>query len=246
MACPVVDPFAKHFDHSGFDVRFDQRARRPFDDNAAMIEDGETVGEPLGFVHEMRGQHDGLAVRDQPAQALPDQMARLRVQPGGGFVEKQDVGIVHQRAGKGEPPFHAARQLGDLASALCARPANSSSMGTRATMADFLHAEITAVGEQVFVHAEIGIEVVDLRHHADLHPGLACVTRHRNAGQLDAAAVGFDQSQQQSQRRGLARAVRAQQAEAFAAPNRQVEVAYDSVSPYFLLRPRTLSMGRPR
>ena len=64
-----------------------------------MVEDGEAVGEPLGFVHEMRGQHDGLALRDQAPQSLPDQMTRLRVEPGGRLVEEQDIGVVHQRAG---------------------------------------------------------------------------------------------------------------------------------------------------
>jgi len=50
--------------------------------------------------------------------------------------------------------------------------------------------------------------------------------RHRNAGQFDAAAVGFDQPQQQPQGGGLAGAVGAEQAEALAAPHVQVDPAH--------------------
>jgi hypothetical protein len=65
-----------------------------------------------------------------------------------------------------------------------------------------------------------------LRHHADLHARLARVPRHLDAGQFDAAAVGLDQAEQQSERGGLAGAVGAEQAEAFAAPDVQVKTAH--------------------
>ena len=54
-----------------------------------------------------------------------------------------------------------------------ARPANSSSAGMRAADRGVGDAEVAAVDEQVLGDGEIGVEVVELRHHADARARLA-------------------------------------------------------------------------
>jgi hypothetical protein len=50
----------------------------------------------------------------QALQAFPDEVARLRVEPGGGFVEQQQFGVVDQRAGQRQTPLHAAGEGADV------------------------------------------------------------------------------------------------------------------------------------
>ena len=75
-----------------------------------MIHNRETVAQALGFFHEMRGEQQGFAAQHQLAQALPDQVPCLWIKAGGGFIQKQQIGIVDQRTRQCQPPLHAARQ----------------------------------------------------------------------------------------------------------------------------------------
>ena len=78
-----------------------------------MIDHGQPIAQTLGLVHEMRRQQDRLAARQQRLQPLPDQMARLRIEPGGRLVHEDQVGIVDQRPRQRQASLHAARQLAD-------------------------------------------------------------------------------------------------------------------------------------
>jgi hypothetical protein len=84
-----------------------------------------------------------------------------------------------------------------LASALPARPANSSSSPIFGRIAASLHAEVAAIHDQVLGGGEIGVEVVELRHHADLHARLAGPRRHRFADQRDLPESGAVRPRQQ-------------------------------------------------
>jgi hypothetical protein len=58
----------------------------------------------------MRGEQQGLALLREFAQALPDQVARLRVEAGGRLVEEDHIGIVYQRTRQRQTALHAAGQ----------------------------------------------------------------------------------------------------------------------------------------
>jgi hypothetical protein len=45
----------------------------------------------------MRGQHDGAAPRAELAEQGPELPPRLRVEPGGRLVQKQQIGIPGKR-----------------------------------------------------------------------------------------------------------------------------------------------------
>ena len=102
------------------------------------------------------------------------------------------------------------------ASALLSSRANSSSDGTIARHCAALRAEVAAEHQQVFADREIGIEIVELRHDADTRSRHARAAGNRLAAQADRAGVRRGDAEQHAQRGGLARAVRAEQAETFA------------------------------
>src|SRR6185312_14019600 len=97
--------------------------------------------------------------------------------------------------------------------------------------------EIAAVDDQIFAHREIGIEIVHLRHDADAYARLACGFRDRLADELDRAGIGLDQAEAAAQRRRLARAVRSEQREAFAAMDRERQPADDFLVAVALAQP---------
>ena len=80
----------------------DELLGRASGDNAALIDDCNLVAEAVGFFDVMRGQQNsaagGFELEDQVVQFA----AGLGVEAGGGFVEENDLRIVHEREGQGE------------------------------------------------------------------------------------------------------------------------------------------------
>ncbi len=91
----------------------DQFARRTKGDHFAVVHDGHAVAEPFGFVHIVRRQQNGTAHALELFDQIPKLAARLRIEAGGGFVEKQQIGIADQRAGQREPLFLSAGKVAD-------------------------------------------------------------------------------------------------------------------------------------
>ena len=198
-------------------------ARRADRNNAAVIHDRKPVAQPLGLFHEMRGEQQRFATQRQLPQTFPDHMPCLRIEAGGGFVEKQHVGIVDQRARQCQSSFHAARQRLDARIAARRKPGIFKQIRDALFQFCVGDAEIAAIHQQVFAYGEIGIEVVQLRHHAHACTGIARARRYVVIEQGDAAAVGVRQPQQQSQGGGFARAIGAEQAKTFAGHEFEVD-----------------------
>ena len=53
--------------------------RRADIDDAAMVDDRDPVAKSLGFLHQARGQKDGLAALPDTADQIPDRASRLRI-----------------------------------------------------------------------------------------------------------------------------------------------------------------------
>src|ERR1700722_18164092 len=74
-----------------------------------MVDDGDAVAEIVGFVHVMRGDEDRqLHAVAQLVEHLPDSNARYGIEAGGGFVEKEDAGVVNEAASDYPSSSHAA------------------------------------------------------------------------------------------------------------------------------------------
>src|SRR2546426_12099128 len=59
----------------------------------------------------MRGEKPGAARLAEPADDLPQLAPRVRVEPRGGLVKEQELGLAHERAGHRQPLFLPAREL---------------------------------------------------------------------------------------------------------------------------------------
>jgi hypothetical protein len=180
------------------------------------VDDGQPVGEALGLVHEVGGQQDGGALGGEAAQALPDQVAGLGVEAGGGLVEDQQLGLVDQRPGQGEAALHAAGERLDAGVFLALEAGEGEQLGDARADLALADAEVAGEHEQVLGAGEVRVEAVELGHHADPGAGLAGLLGHRQAAQADAAGAGGGEAEGAAQGGGLAGAVGAEQREAFA------------------------------
>ncbi len=68
------------------------------------------VAKLLRLVHVVGGDDEGGTLLLQPVEAVPHQVASLRIETGGGLVEDHQLRLVDQRAGDGEPSLHPPGQ----------------------------------------------------------------------------------------------------------------------------------------
>ena len=98
-------------DHRSFGaVSLDERGGGIDVDDAAVLDDGDTVTQALGFFHEVRGQHHRLASGPNGADKIPDGVSRLRIESGGELIEEHDIGIVDERQRDEKALLLSARQ----------------------------------------------------------------------------------------------------------------------------------------
>src|SRR5580692_5436223 len=88
----------------------DQFARAAEGDLFAVVHDGDALAEALGFVHVMRGEKDSAAGEFELLDQLPKLAAGLRVEAGGGLIEKKKIGIANQRTRERQALLLAARK----------------------------------------------------------------------------------------------------------------------------------------
>src|ERR1700722_1645047 len=82
---------------------------RPADlDDLSVLNDGHTVAQPLGFFHQMSSHEDRFAAIADAAHQIPDSAARLRIEPGGQFIEKHYFRIVDKSQRDKQPLLLAA------------------------------------------------------------------------------------------------------------------------------------------
>ena len=208
-------------------MRLDQRARGTFGHDAAMVQHYQPVAQALRFVHEMRGQQDGGALLQQPLQALPHQVARLRIEAGGGLVQQQQSGRIDQRTRQAQAPLHAARELARLGVGLVREGGKFQQL--RNALADLLirQSEIAAKHQQILGAGEIRIKRIELRDHAQMLLDGQRIARHCQAVEgADHAVIGRGQAQAHAQRGGLAGAVGADHPQTLARRNAEGHIVH--------------------
>jgi hypothetical protein len=73
-----------------------------------VVDDGDPAGELVGFVQVLGREQDGGAACDQGADELPDLVAAVRVEAGGGLVEEEQVRGDDDAGRDVQAPPHAA------------------------------------------------------------------------------------------------------------------------------------------
>ncbi len=200
----------------------DERAWSIESDDLAAIDDGHAITQQLGFVHVVRRQQDGAALGSVPRQQVPQLAARLRVEPGRRLVEKQQVGLSHQRAGQREPLLLSAGELADPAGALRVEfdqrqhlVDRAAALRKRSEQADRL-LDRELVVELCFL--ELNAEPPAQRAIASLAPALA---EH-----FHLTGIGRREAFEDLYGGRLAGTVGAEQAEALAAPHLEIETRH--------------------
>ena len=82
-------------------------------DDLPVVDDDQPLAERVSFFHVVRGQHDRFAELVVFANDLPEQDARLRIEPGARLIEKQNLRIVHHGAGDRQALHHSAGKSTD-------------------------------------------------------------------------------------------------------------------------------------
>ena len=85
-----------------------QLERRARGDHPAAVDDVDLVGEPLGLLQVVRGQHRRHPVAAQLLEQRPGVAARLRVHPGGRLVDEEQLRPPDHGHREGEPLLLAA------------------------------------------------------------------------------------------------------------------------------------------
>ena len=177
--------------------------------------------------------HDGGAARLQLIENRHDLAARDRIEHGRRLVEHDHRRQHGQRAGDGDALLLAAAHQGRIRGAETGHIDRVQRIGDATSDIRARHAEILRAERHIVLdHRRDDLILRILEHRADtaaratvrirVRPGP--IREHPFAEQCDGAAIRCGQSRDDPRQRGLARAVRADDAQALAGPNRQIHI----------------------
>ena len=218
-AVAVVDAEAQPLPPRG-----DELVDRPVQDELALVDDRDVVGDLLDLVEEVRrDEHRAPVLLDEEADHLPEGRHAGRVEPVRRLVEDQELGIGEQAPGDAEALSHPHRVSLDLAVCVRGEPdalEGAVDVGVRVAAQEAgPYLEVAATGE---VRIEPRL-LDDASDAAERDVGLAGDAVPAN---VDRPARGAREAEHAPDERRLARAVRPEPAEAAAARHVDRDVAH--------------------
>jgi hypothetical protein len=177
-------------------------------DHAAVVDQGDAVAEPFGFLHEVGDQDDRHAAVADVLDQLPGVPARLRVQARGHLVQHRDLGPADQGQRDRQPlPLPAGQ-----------RPVVVAALGGQAeNVEQFVQVRRVAVERAVFLEdladTQLGRQHARLELDADDLVDLVLVGVRVQAEQPDRAGVRAPEPDGAFDGGGFPRPVRSQDAE---------------------------------
>ena len=178
------------------------------------------IGEPLGLLHVVRREEDGLAELAQAADHLPRGAARRGVEAGRRLVEEDQLRVADQRQRDVEPPpLSAGQRRGALVGL-------RGEVDQRERLVDLARSAVVAgVEREALADAQAGLGLGFLQDDADpLAPARRRAPRVA-AEDLDRRRRGLAEALEDLDRRRLAGAVGAEEGEDLAAADLQVDAA---------------------
>ena len=193
-------------------------------DHAPVAQEHRLIEQPVGQVEVVRGQDDDARRRSRSARSRATSAAAdASSRPVNGSSSSDQPRLVNQRALERDALPHArAKSSTTGSSARASRPGRRSAPS--ATRAGGVGDAVEPGEErQVLARGQLGIEEEIVAEHADARPQLAAARRRLRSRRRTATvpAVGPQQRGQHRQHRGLAGAVRPEQAEDLAAGCRE-------------------------
>ena len=215
-----------HHDPAG---RRAQRGQVVLQDQAPGVQHPDPGAQLLHLGHQVAGQEDRHPRLVQPDEELAQVPDPVRVQAVARLVQHQQPRPADQRAGQAQPLPHAQRvgldrpavhpAQADLLQRLVDAAPPGAPGRPPARTGRVEQREVRPAGQ-----VRVGGGLLDQR--ADLRQHLARVPGHPPAEHLDLAAGGVDQAEQHADQRGLARAVRPEQAVPVALAHLEVDRAH--------------------
>src|SRR6266446_2432446 len=200
--------------------RRDQLFWRAERDDLAVIHDRDSVAQALGFFHVMRGEQYGAARGPKAADDLPQLAARLRIETCRRLVQKEQLGLAHQRACHREPLLLPAgeRHYARLPLLL--------ELDEREHLLDGVRLAIKRSEQREhFAHGQLVGELCFLQLNAEPLAQRAPrgAVAPRCPQNLDVARVGGRETFEDLDGGRLPGAVRPEEPKAFAGPDREIE-----------------------
>ncbi len=215
-----------------------------FGGDAAVVEDGDAVGELVRLFEVLGGEEDGDASGDECADDAPHGVAASGVEAGGGFVEEDDAGVADEGHGDVEAAFHAAgvggggflRGIGEV-EAFEEFGGDASSLGL---------GQVVQVGheEHVLLAGDQPVHGGELPGDTDRRPCGLRVGGEVVTGDLCLSVVGRDEGGEDLHGGGLAGAVRAEQCEHGPGGDTQIDAVQDGPVAVGLAQPDGGDGGR--
>lgn len=209
-------------EHLARRVPLDEGTRRPLGRDAPLVHDDEAVAQLLGLVHVVRRDDEGDALPLEPEEPVPQDVPRLGVQAGGRLVEQEQLGAVDERPGDRQPSLHAAGERLDPVLAPLHELGEVEQLVGPLTDEAARHAEEPAVGVEVLLDGQLLVEVVLLGTAAEAGADRRAVGIGVEAEDAQLATRARRGRGDHLHRRGLAGAVRPEEAEGL--PLRHVDV----------------------
>src|SRR6266851_1522530 len=185
-------------------------------DDAALLDDVMTVGQPDQRAHALVDHQDRLALALQPVEARPDLLADQRRQALGRLVEDQQLGIGHQRPADRQHLLLAAGELVAHVALALGEPRKKSE-GALEGPGIAARRAVRRRRHKVLAHREIGEDLATLGHQPQAKAGDAEGRQMVDPGALELhdAALRRQQAHDGIHGRGLAHAVPSHQGHHF-------------------------------
>jgi hypothetical protein len=190
--------------------------------HAAAGDHEDSVARELRLVEQVRGEQHGVAAGQLPHEAAD--LADLRgVEPHGRLVEDEHLRIVEEGRGEADPLPVALRELGDGPAADVLEPAVPQRRRDGPPAGGPVEPEEPGPVLQVLDHPHLGVERSRLGQVADLGPDPPRLPRHVQAVHGHRARRGRQVAGDHPDRRGLARAVGAEEGDDVARLDLEIE-----------------------
>ena len=155
-----------HVQRAGADRRL-ELGRRALGDHAAVVDDGDAVGELVGLVEVLRAEQDRRARRRERADDVPHLVARARVEPGGRLVEEHQLRRDDDAGRDVEPAPHAARVVLDQPAGGVVEVERLEQLGRARLGVGAAQAEQPAEQDQVLAAGQVLVDRGELAGEAD-------------------------------------------------------------------------------
>ncbi len=160
------------------------------------------------LAHEMRRDKDrDIAASRELAEQAPELITCLRIDTRRGFVQDQQLGIVHDRHGQRKTLPHAERQRIGISVGVVDKTDIDQKLGD--TVFNLVSSQMEKAGmkKEVLPHGELAVERERLRHEADAPADRQVVGIDRLSAHLGLPLARRQQSGQHLHGRGLAASV---------------------------------------